>query len=139
MATALDIFEELPREMRIYLRNYGWNFNRKACDYAVKRMRRKNPATGKSEAIEPMSKEQAEELLQKHSVKLERNEGYNFVYAINMAKAGYWKSSIDDERHLALFVKDAIDDPDNEGGNLFRKWLADCDAKGAVVDWEDLL
>lgn len=25
------------------------------------------------------------------------------------------------------------------GGNVFRKFLSDCDAKGCVVDWDDIL
>ena len=68
---------------------------------AVKAMRRVNPATGKKEPIEPLNKEQVEELLQKHNIKLEHNEGHNFVYAANMIKADYWKSSIKDEASLA--------------------------------------
>lgn len=140
MTTPLDIFEiELPSGMRSYLRSYGFNFNKKACDFAVSKMKRKNPATGKNEAVEPMNKEQVEQLLQKNNIKLENNEGYNFVYIANSAKADYWKSSIEDERHLALFIKDTIDDPDNEGGNVFRKFLADADAKGIVIDWDDIL
>lgn len=125
--------------MRSYLRAHGFNFNKRACDFAISRLRRLNPATGKKEQIEPMTKEQVEELLQKHGVKLEHNEGHNFVYAANMARADYWKSSIDDERHLALYVKDVIDDPDLPGGNVFRRWLVDCDAEGRVVDWDELL
>lgn len=136
----LDAFEiEMPREMRSYLRSYGYNFSKRACDFAVSKMKRLNPATGKKEKIEPMNKDAVEELLQKQGVKLEHNEGYNFVYVANSAKADYWKSSIEDEKHLALFIKDVIDDPDNEGGNVFRKFLSDCDAKGCVVDWEDIL
>lgn len=140
MATPLDIFTiDMPRGMRSYLRSYGFNFNKKACDMAVKAMRRLNPATGKKEPIEPLNKEQVEELLQKHNIKLEHNEGHNLVYAANMIKADFWKSSIKDEASLALMVKDIIDDPDMPGGNLFRRYLADADAKGAVIDWDEIL
>lgn len=140
MPIPLDLFEiELPKSMRSYLRSYGYNFNRKACDFAISKMKRFNSATGKKEAIEPTNKEQVEELLHKNNIRLENNEGYNFVYVANSAKADYWKSSIEDEKHLATFVKDVIDDPDNIGGNVFRKWLVDCDAKGCVIDWDDLL
>lgn len=140
MATPLDMFEiEMPSGMRSYLRSFGYNFNRKACEFAVKKMKRLNPATGKKEMIEAMSKEAVEELLQKHNIKLEHNEGHNFVYVANAAKADYWKSSIEDEKHLALFIKDVIDDPDNAGGNVFRKWLADADASGMVIDWDEIL
>lgn len=136
----LDAFEiDIPREMRSYLRNYGYNFNKKACDYATKQMKRLNPATGKKEPIEAMKKEDVEELLKKNNIKLEHNEGHNFVYAANMIKSDFWKSSVKDEATMAQMIKDIIDDPDNLGGNLFRRWLVDCDATGKVVDWEEIL
>lgn len=140
MTTALDIFAiDMPKQMRSYLRSYGYNFNKKACDFAVSRMKRLNPATGKKEPIEGMTKDMVEELLKKQNVKLEHNEGHNFVYVANMIKADFWKSSVDDEAHMAKMIKDIIDDPDNEGGNVFRKWLADADAVGMVVDWDEIL
>lgn len=140
MGIALDTYElELPLEMRSYLRAYGYNFNKKACEYAVKRMRRINPATGKKEPVEYLTKDAVEEMLKKHSIKLDHNEGHNFVYAANMIKADYWKSSIEDEAHMVKMIKDIIDDPDMPGGNLFRKWLVDCDAKGVGVDWSEIL
>lgn len=135
----LDMYDERPREMRVYLANNGWNFGKKSCEIAVSDMKRKNPATGKLEKLEPYNKEQVEALLNKYGVKLENNVGYNFVYVCNMGRADYLKSSIPDEAHLALYVKDVIDDPDNEGGNVFRKWYVDCVAKGEPVDWEELL
>lgn len=45
----------------------------------------------------------------------------------------------EDERHLALYVKDVVDDPDAEDGTVFNRWLADCDTRGEAVDWEGLL
>lgn len=140
MATPLDIFViEMPPGMRSYLRAYGWAFNRKACDFAVSKMKRINAATGKREAIEPLSKEQCEELLKKHSITLEHNEGHNFVYIMNMIRSDYWKSSIDDEAHMAKMTKDIIDDVDLPGGAVFRKWLGACDEKGTLIDWDELL
>ncbi len=140
MATPLDIYAiNMPPGMRSYVRAYGYNFNRKACGYAVGRMRRTNVATGKKEPVEPVSKEQCEELLKKHGIRLDYNEGHNFVYAANMIKADYWKSSIEDEAHMARMVKDIIDDPDMPGGAVFRKWLAACDETGTLIDWDELL
>lgn len=139
----LDMYDDMPREMRTYLSHNGWNFNKKACEYAIKEMKRKPAATivanAKLENIEPMSKEQVEELLSKHGIKLEHNVGYNFVYVANMAKADFFKSAIIDEQHLAIYVKDVIDDPDNPGGNVFRKYYADCIGKGEPLDWEEIL
>lgn len=138
----LDMYDDMPREMRSYLSHFGWHFNKKACEMAVKAMRKKPSgivSNAKPEPIEPWSKEQVEELLAKHNIKLEHNTGYDFVYVANMGKADYLKSSIPDEQHIALYVKDVIDDPDNEGGNVFRKYYVDCIAKGEPLEWEDIL
>ena len=140
MATPFDFYDiSIPSGMRSYLRSYGYNFNKKACEFAVGKMKRMNPATGKKESVDYMNKDAVEELLKKQGIVIEHNEGYNFVYAANMAKADFWKSSIDDDAHLAKMIKDIIDDADNPGGNLFRKWLADADALGFVIEWDDLL
>lgn len=139
MNEPLDLYEIMPRDMRSYLANYSWSFNKRACECAIKAMRRKNPATGKDEPIEIKKKEEVEEILTKYGVKLENNRGYDFVYVYHMAYSDYFKSSIIDEQHLAMFVKDYIDDPDNKGGNAFRKWYVDCIAKGIPVEWADLL
>lgn len=130
---------DMPREMRSYLRQNGWSFSKKACAAAVRNMKRLNPATQKQEPIEPYTKDQVEELLTKNGVQLEHNVGYDFVYAANMCKADFLKSSIPDEAHVALYVKNVIDDPDMPGGNLFRHWCVDCDKRGEPIDWEEIL
>ena len=109
---ALSSFNYIPQEMRAYLRNYGYSFSKRACEYAVSQMKRKNNATGKMEKIEPYSKEKAEELLSKNGITLDNNVGYNFVYVMNMVFADRWKSSVEDELHLCKAVKDEIDDVD---------------------------
>jgi hypothetical protein len=136
---SLDSFDILPKEMRAYLRNYGYSFSKRACEYAISLMRKRNTATGKTEPIVAMSKEQAEELLTKHGIKLENNIGYNFVYVLNMAVADYFKSSLKEEKDLAQFVKDTIDDIDGNPDNIFRKWLVSMDGDGIPIDWEDMI
>lgn len=136
---SLDSFDILPKEMRAYLRNYGYSFSKRACEYAISLMRKRNAATGKTEPIVAMSKEQAEELLTKHGIKLENNIGYNFVYVLNMAIADYFKSSLKEEKDLAQFVKDTIDDIDGNPDNIFRKWLVSMDGDGIPIDWEDMI
>lgn len=136
MKYPLDIYDDYPKAMKNYLQYYGWNFNKKACDFATSRMWRKG-SDDKKEKIKPLSKEEIDEMLTKHGVKVEHNEGYNYVFVANMGKADYPKS-IPDEMHLAWYIKEVIDDPDNEGGNVFRKWYADMVGKGEMIDWEDL-
>ena len=131
--------EMMPPEMKAYLRNYGYSFSKKACEFAVSHMRKENRSSGKMEKIEPYSKEKAQELLEKYGVKLENNIGYNFVYVLNMSLADYWKESIEDEEHLAKHVKAIIDDVDDNPDNLFRMWIAKMDGNSIPIPWEDIL
>lgn len=139
MGTPLDLYNILPTDMRTYIRNYGYHFSKKACEFAVGRMKRLNPASGKKEPIEIQSKDAIEEIFTKYGIKLEHNEGYDFVYLWHMAKADYFKSSLPDEKAVAMFVRDTIEDPDMLGSNAFRRWLADADAIGMVIEWYDIL
>lgn len=135
----LDLYDDMPRDMRKYLSNNGWHFNKKACDFAVSLMKKENPSTKKKEKIEPYTKEQVDEMLKKYNVVLENNVGYDYVFVANMCKADYLKSSIADEHHLALYVKDTIDDIDAGGGVTMRRWYATMVANGEMVDWDDIL
>lgn len=130
---------DYPREMLAYLKNYGFHFNRKACEEAVKHLKRKNPATGKEEPIEPKRKEDIEQILAKNGVKLENNALYDFVWAYNMLMSDNWKSGIDDEPHLCKAVKDMVDDVDHRDGFIFNRWIADRMFDGDPIEWADLL
>lgn len=57
----------------------------------------------------------------------------------NMCKADYYGSSISDEKHFALYIKDTIDDEDAGDGTTMRRWYATMVANGMMVDWEDVL
>lgn len=135
----LDIYDDLPKDMKKYLQHNGWNFNKRACEYAVKEMKKMNPATKKMESIEPWTKEQVDELLKKNNITLENNVGYNYVFVANMCKADYLKSSVPDEQHAALFVKDFIDDPDASEETAFRRWYITMIGNGEMVDWSEML
>lgn len=135
----LDIYEDMPRSMKAYITHFGWHFSKKACEYAVKQMERKNQASGKLERIEPLNKDQVEELLVKNNVKLDNCIMYDHVFVANMAKADYYKSSIADEQHLALFVKDYLDDPDASDDVAFRRWTTTMYANGTPIDWEEII
>jgi hypothetical protein len=135
----LDLYDDMPRDMRKYLSNNGWHFNKKACDFAVSLMKKENQSTKKKEKIEPYTKEQVDEMLKKYNVVLENNVGYDYVFVANMCKADYLKSSITDEHHLALYVKDTIDDIDAGDGVTMRRWYSTMVANGEMVDWDDIL
>lgn len=135
----LNDYDPIPDDMRAYLRNHDYTFSKKACEYAVSLMKKRNPATKELEFIEPWSREQVDELLKRHNIKLENNIGYNYVYVANMLKADKYKSSIPDEAHLALGIKDVIDDVDCTPYCVFLEWIAKMDGNGEPIEWEDIL
>ena len=68
-----------------------------------------------------------------------RDVDYDYVYVANMGKADLLKSSITDEQHLALYVKDVVDDVDAGDGEIMREWDAKMTSRGIAVDWEEIL
>ena len=89
--------------------------------------------------IKILSKDFVDELLKKHNIKLENKFGYDYVFAANMCIADYMGSSIEDEKHLALFVKDYVDDPDGYPELPFTRFYADCIGSGHPINWEDVI
>lgn len=133
MRTALDVNDNMPKSMRKYLQNYGWHFNKALCAYAVSLMRKK----GKQ--MDPVSKEYIDKVLQQNGLTLENNVGHDYVFVGNMCKADYYGSSIADEKHFALYIKDTIDDEDAGDGTTMRRWYATMVANGIMVDWEEFV
>lgn len=122
--------------MEQYLEFYGWHFSKKMCDWAVSKMYK--TVNGKKEYIKPYTKEDLEEFLQKQNIKIDA-KGYDHVYIANMAKADFLGSSIQDEIHLAKYVKDVIDDPDAYEGMPFTRFYADSIGKGEPIIWSEML
>lgn len=135
----LDTYDDMPSGMRKYLSMYGWHFSNNMFDWAVSMMKVKDTSTGKEKRLESMSKDAVYDMLKKYGVKIENDNGCDVAYVANMAKADYFKSSITDELHLALFVKDYIDDTDGYNGLPFTRFVADCIGKGTPIMWLDML
>lgn len=134
----LDSREKFPSGMEDYLSQYGWHFSKKMCEYAASRMYKKD-SNGKKSYISPWSKESVDNLLYKYNIKVENKTAYDYVYIANMALADFMNSSIMDEQHLALFIKDYVDDPDAYDGMVFTRYYADCIGSGNPINWEDML
>lgn len=135
----LDIRDDMPRDMKRYISEYGFHFTKRAYLYAADKMRKYNAATGKLEKVEPYTKEQVDEILVKYGVKVENSEMYDYVYIAQMCRMDYLKSSVPDEQHLALFVKDTCGDPDASSETPFRRWMATMVGNGTPIDWSDLV
>lgn len=131
---SFDLYDNIPQAMRKYLQFYGFNFNEKMAEFAISKMKdvSGNPYT-------PIPKEKVKELLGKYGVKLELDNGANSWYVCNMLKSDYWGSSISDEQHLALAVRDYVDDKDVGVGTekAFRYFIAICMGNGTVIPWEE--
>ena len=87
----------------------------------------------------PVTKVAVEEILNKYNIILENNELYDHVYVYNMGNNDFLGSSIPDEKHLALYVKDVIDDKDGYDGIVFNRWYVDTVTSGIPVDWEEMI
>lgn len=120
--------------MDAYLSEYGWNFSKKMCEWAVSMMRDRN-----GNKVQLRSKEQVETMLRNAGITLENDKGYNAVYVTHMAIADFLGSSIKDDTHLARYVRDVIDDYDAYDGMVFTRFYADCMGSGTPVIWSDML
>lgn len=131
MRVALDMYDDMPKYMRKYLQNYGWHFNKALCQYATSLMKK----NGKK--LESLSKEYVDRTLENNNIKLTKNVGYDYIFVANMCKADYYGSSISDEHHFALYIKDTIEDAAD--GTTMRRWYATMVANGQMVDWEEFI
>ena len=132
----LDIYDVRPRSQEIYLSANGWHFSDTACKYAISLMRKRNIASGKMEKLPIMEAEEVDEILKRHGVVLENNVGLDYVYVANMCRYDFFKSSIPDEKHLALYVKDVVDDVDAPDGTIMSQWYAKMVRSGIPVPWK---
>jgi hypothetical protein len=89
--------------------------------------------------LEPVTKEFVDKVLQTNGITLQNNIGHDYIFVANMCKADYYGSSITDEKHFALYIKDTIDDEDAADGTTMRRWYATMVANGKMVDWEDVI
>lgn len=130
MRKSLDTYDDRPSSMKRYLKYYGQHFNKKLCQFAVSKM---------NHGKQPIPKDKVDEILNKHGVTLEHNELYDYVYVYNMGNNDFLGSSIQDEKHLALYVKDVIDDEDGYDGIVFNRWYADTVTCGIPIEWDEML
>ena len=133
----LTQYEEYPKEMLIYMRNYGPHFNRKLYEFAVSMMFKEED--GEERKVKGYTKEEVDNILSLNGVRVKRNQLYDAAYVATMCKADFLHSSIPDEKHLALYVKDVIDDVDADDGIVFNRWYADMSYSGIAIDWEAML
>ncbi|MBQ3306930.1 MAG: hypothetical protein IJG68_01920 [Bacilli bacterium] len=124
----------MPEDLAIYLSHNGPHFNKAACKFAVSQM-----YTDEDKEFVPMNREQVKTLLQNYNIKIDNNKLYDSVYVANMCKADYLNKSVVDEQHLAMYIKDTLDDPDGIEGLTFNRWIADMKWLGIPIPWDDFI
>lgn len=137
MRTNFTQYDEKPATLINYMRYYGPHFNKKLCEFAVSKMLKRN--SDNIEPIVPLTREDVENMLKGHNIKLVNNQLYDAVFVANMCKADFLGSSIVDELHLIKYVKDVIDDEDAYDGTVFNRRYTDMSYTGIAIDWEDML
>lgn len=130
-------YDEIPNGMKRYINNYGCHFNKKLCREAVSRMYVK--VAGVKEHLTPYTKEQVDEMLETNNISLKRNKLYDAVYVANMCANDFLGKSVPDEEHMALFIKDMIDDPDAQEGFIFNRFYSDTVFMNSPIDWDDMI
>lgn len=130
-------YDEYPEAMLIYMRNYGPHFNRKLFEFATSRMYK--DINGVKQKIRVISKDEVDSILNLHKIEVMNGQLYDCAYVANMCRADFLGSSITDDKHMAMYVKDVIDDPDAPDGLLFNRFYADCCYSGIAIPWEDIL
>lgn len=135
--TKTGSYDEIPEGMKVYINNYGCHFNKKLWQEATSRMYKK--VNGKKEYIQPYTKEQVSSLLSSYGIELERGKLWDCAYVASMCAADYLGKSVPDEKHLAMFVKDMIDDPDAEEGFIFNRFYSDTIFNNEPIDWEEMV
>lgn len=117
-----------------YTDQFGCHFNKKLYEWAVSMMKDRN-----GNRIQPMQKEQVTEFLRINGTTLKNDKGYDAAYVHAMAKADYYGSSISDDAHLAMFVRDFLDDPDGTKTKAFDHFVVDCRVKNEPVFWDEMM
>lgn len=135
---SLDMWEDMPRDMKKYLKNYGYHFNKKMCEFAVSKMYKQDKNGGKKEKIQMVEKDKVHELLKKYNITLENDEMYDSTYLYSMAMADYMGTAFD-EATTAKWIKATIDDVDKPSGFIFNRWYADMCFAGIPIDWEEFI
>lgn len=133
----LDIHEDMPPGMKRYINNYGWHFNKRAYEYAVKLMFKRNIKTNKDEPIECYTKEEVDALLKECNVEIQNKVMYDYVYVYAMCIADYPKA-IPNKEAKAYFIKETVDDIDASDETTFRRWVATMVGNGIPIDWYEI-
>lgn len=125
MKEDLTDYDIKPSGFINYLRYYGSHFNKNLCEFAIEQLDKQE-----------YTKEKVDQLLKAHNIELKNAKLYDAVYVANWGKSIFYGSSIQDDKHFVLFLKDIFE---KESDLLFNRWYADMAKKGIPIDWEEMI
>lgn len=125
MKEDLTEYDIKPEAFVNYLRYYGSHFNKKLCEFACKHL-----------SCKDYTKEKLDQLLKSYNITIKNAQLHDIVYIANWCKSIFYGSSISDEKHFVLFLKDIFE---KESDLIFNRWYADMAKKGIAIEWEDMM
>lgn len=117
-----------------YVDQYGPHFDKKLYEFAVGMMKDRN-----GNKVQMPTKEQVADWLRAHGVTLKNDKGHDAAYVLAMIRGDAMGSSITDDQHLALGVKDFLDDVDGYPSKAFDYFVMGCRRKGEPIFWDEMM
>lgn len=130
----LTSYEVMPEALAIYMSHNGPHFNKKCCKFAVSQMYK-----DEGEEFTPYQKHEVEAMLKQYGIKVKYAQLEDITYVANMCKADYLNGSVPTEQHLAMYVKETLDDPDGCEGLVFNRWINDMRWLGIAIPWDEFV
>lgn len=121
----LTTYDIKPEGFLNYLQYYGQHFNKKLCEFACNQL-----------TVHDCDKEKLESLLKSYNITIKNAKLHDIVYVANWCRSVFYGSSISDEKHFLLFIKDIFD---KESDLIFNRWYADTAKRGIPIEWSDMI
>lgn len=128
----------ISEEKAIYEDAYHGLFSRKLANWAVRRMKMKDDATGRMRPITERSVDDVVEILRNSGVEIQDEFLYTAYYLYHMAIADYPKALQTDVQRAA-FVEETICDPDGDPTNVLACFEAKMCNAGIPIYWERMI
>lgn len=123
--TSVSKYDSNDQGLNTYLKIYGYHFNKKLSDFAVKMMSSQN-----------WDYDQVEDYVNTLNTSgfLHKMTVGDFAYGANMYYSDFYPKILSESKCLEAVVAIANDE-DGYEGQLFSRWLSDIMSKGISIDW----
>lgn len=127
----------ISEEKTLYYDYYHGLFSKRLAEWAISMMR-VDKGTGSLERLIPISSDDVYDILKTNGVKLPEEYRYTAWYLFNMARADY-KESLPTDAARSMYVKETLNDPDGESGDVLACFEAKMCNAGIPIFWERMI